>query len=337
MPGTRRPVHGVRDEHAGLRHPVALEAHLAGARRDARVEIRRERRGARHEQAQPRERRRARVIGEAVQHGRDAEEQRGLFALHCVEHRVGIEARQQQRGRARLERAVQRDAEAVHVEERQRVHEAIVGCPAPREAQRFGRGVEVPVREQRSLRPPGRARGVGEQRRRAPARRRRARAPGRRSARARASVRAVAGSSAASCAPRSASSTSAARGCASASSCASSAARYAGFAGSTTRPSRRQPTWATASASELAALTSTRSPARSPAACRRPAARADSASSWPHESRVPRSSAEGWPLGRRPPVRRPGGRQRARREARRIEGRARRQVHAPARGHGARG
>ena len=253
-------------------------------------------------------------------------------ALHRVEHRVGIEARQQQRRRARLERAVQRHAEAVHVEERQRVHEAVVGRPAPGEAQRLGGGVQVAVREQRPLRPPGGARGVGEQRGRlgrdAVERGHRAVAPARARARARA---------ARDRAPRAArrapsSSTSAARGRASAEQLRElggpvggvrgqhdEAEPQAGDVGHRERERARR-----AHEHALARAQARRVRGAPPRAPTPPRA-------GPTRAAPPALVGEGRPLRRRAPVGRPGGRQRARSQASRLEGRARRQVHAPAR------
>ena len=75
-----------------------------------------------------------------------------------VEHRPDIEAREQHRGGATEQGAVQPDAETVGVEQREREHEAIVTGPAPRETQCLHGREQVPVGEHCALR---RASGTG--------------------------------------------------------------------------------------------------------------------------------------------------------------------------------
>ena len=163
-----------------------------------------------------------------------------------VEHRVGVEAREQDRRRAAQQRAVEADAEAVHVEERQREHQPVAGGPAPREPERLAARQQVAVREHGALGRAGGARRVAEQREvvglgagRAPA--------GRASGRSTAGVvddarpRAAVGER---LAPRSSSTTHAA-GAQSLTMCAISRARYAPFTGTTTSPRRSAATCAT--------------------------------------------------------------------------------------------
>ena len=64
----------------------------------------------------------------------------------------------------RQQRAVQTDTEPVHVEQREREHEPIVGLPPPRQLQRGGAREHVAVGEERALGRAGGARRVAEHR-----------------------------------------------------------------------------------------------------------------------------------------------------------------------------
>ena len=79
-----------------------------------------------------------------------------------VEHRIGFEPRQQDRRRTHEQGAVQPDAEAVHVEERQGEHETIVGGPAPGDPHRFAARQDVAVGEHGALGRAGGPRRVAE-------------------------------------------------------------------------------------------------------------------------------------------------------------------------------
>jgi len=87
-------------------------------------------------------------------------------------------------------------------------------------------------------------------------------------------------------------STRAARGRQSAITWESSASRYAPLVGTTTRPSRRHPTWATARSMLEGPDVSTRSPAASPAPARRPATAAVLSRNSPREIQAGRSLPE---------------------------------------------
>ncbi len=151
---------------------------------DRPVQVGGQRRRAGHAEAHRRQLLDPRVGRQPGPHRRHAEEHRRA-GRHRVDHRVRIEAVVEHGARAGDEGAVQADAQAVHVVERQGEHEAVVGLPAPRQAHRLGRGQQVGVGQRDALRRARRARGVHEQgavvRRRRGRSRRRRRATGGRS------------------------------------------------------------------------------------------------------------------------------------------------------------
>ena len=118
----------------------------------------------RHAQPQRCELADARARDEPHVHRRHAEEERRRLGRREVEHAVGAE-RRDRHARARQQRAVHAHAETVHVEERQREHESVVGSPSPRGPHTFRARERVAVAQDRALRPTGRARGEHEHRR----------------------------------------------------------------------------------------------------------------------------------------------------------------------------
>ena len=154
----------VRHEHDGLGHAVALERRPPGARRDRGVEVGRQGRRARHAEAQPGQR-----LGPVG--GRQPVPHRG----HAEEHRAAgadgrqdsgrIEAGQQLRGCSRGQRAVEPDAEAVHVEQRECQDQPVLGRPPPGQRHGLCRRQQVGVAQDRTLRGARRAGRVHEQRR----------------------------------------------------------------------------------------------------------------------------------------------------------------------------
>ena len=164
--GAALAVVGVRHVHERLGHAVALEhvdtGRVVGSSREQR---RRQRCRARHAEAERGE------LGVPVlmpPGGRtwSARRRRGSPPLVAqrVEHGVGLEPGHEHRRRPGEQRAVEADAEPVHVEEREREHEAVVGRPAPRQPQRLGAREQVAVREPGALGHAGRARRVAEHR-----------------------------------------------------------------------------------------------------------------------------------------------------------------------------
>jgi hypothetical protein len=162
--GPTLAVDRIRYEHHRLGHAITLEDPLSGRLLESRVLIRGQRRRTRHAQTQ-----RAQCAGipeleQPVVHRGHAEEERGLGAQDRARDGVGVEARHEHRRCARVQRAVQPDAETVHVEERQREHEPVVRAPAPRDPQRFRAREQVRMREHSAFGPARRARGVADQR-----------------------------------------------------------------------------------------------------------------------------------------------------------------------------
>ena len=212
-----------------------------------------------------------------------------------VEHRVGVEPREQHRGAAAEQGAVQPDAEAVDVEQRERQHQAVVLVPAPGQPQRLAARQRVAVGEHGALRRAGGARRVAEERQVVGSARGRARArvrrpgstrPGRRRARGRARARARSH-------PAASESTTAAAGSQSVTMAPISRARYARLTGTTTSPSRSAATCATTRSYDVAALITTRSPGPRPARAKRPAAARDLRSRSPAVCQRPPSCTTG--------------------------------------------
>ena len=77
-----------------------------------------------------------------------------------VQHGADLEARQEPRGRAGQQRAVQRDEQSVHVIDRQRVNEHVVRREAPYVDERRRVRRKVAMADHRALRTAGRARRV---------------------------------------------------------------------------------------------------------------------------------------------------------------------------------
>ena len=191
MPGRRSPSQRVRQRHADLGHPVALEQRVAGDLAPALEHVHRQRRRPRHHQPQPADA----VERAALQFGRRRVPGRDRAAVdrrHRREHgdlarrqprshtALGVEGRQHLAGGAHRQRRAEPVDDAVHVVQRQHQQQAIRRPPAPGLDQRRNLRADVLVRRHDALRLAGRAAGVDDHR---PARR----APG-----AAASARAVA-------------------------------------------------------------------------------------------------------------------------------------------------
>ena len=156
---------GVRDEHAGLGHAVALEhGEPMPASRAAKVEGSSGADPETHSRsaASSRDRglaaRRTHIVGTPNIRRRPG-------GGDGVEHGVDLEPGQDDRRRAGQQRAVQPDAEAVDVEQRQGQQQPVVGSPAPCDLDRRRGGQEVAVAQRHALRGAGRARREHQQRR----------------------------------------------------------------------------------------------------------------------------------------------------------------------------
>src|SRR4029453_7828454 len=188
-----------------------------------------------------------------------------------VEHGVDLEPGQDDRRRPGEQSAVQPDAQAVDVEERQGQQQAVGRRPAPCALDRRRRGQEVAVAQRNALRGAGRARREHQQGRVVrPAASRSGAGPSGRSTSA--PGEGTSGS-------RPGSSRIASAGLAAAATVPISVAPKAVLTGTTTNPRRRGATWATARSTDAAAPTSSRSPRRSPAAAYRAATAAVRSSS----------------------------------------------------------
>ena len=102
------------------------------------------------------------IVGDAEEH-RGTTTERLVGISDGVEDCIGLERRLQYGTCADGERAVQPHAEAVHVKQRQRQYQHVVGRPAPRQLQRSNRCQQVRMAQHRALGPTGRARGVADQ------------------------------------------------------------------------------------------------------------------------------------------------------------------------------
>ena len=173
-PGQRDPdragpsltVERVRDEHHRLGHAVPLEDDLAQALPHLRVQFGVERRrtaDAQSERPQPRP---FGMIDEPPVHRRDPEEHRRLVIARGTDHVAGVEPREHHGRRTGDHRAVHAHAQAVHVEQGQREHQAVGVGPSPRDPQGLHARQEVPMGQHRPLGTSGRARRVADQRRR---------------------------------------------------------------------------------------------------------------------------------------------------------------------------
>ena len=108
-----------------------------------------------HAQAQAAQPARPATRDQPVVHGGHAEEEGGPVVPGGVRHGTGIESGQQHRRPAGQQGAVGADGQAVGVEERQAVHEPVVGRPPPGHLQRLRGGQQVAVAEDRALGRPG--------------------------------------------------------------------------------------------------------------------------------------------------------------------------------------
>ena len=131
-------------------------------RGDRGVEVGRQGRRARHAEAQPGQRFGPVRGRQPVPHRRHAEEHRAAGA-DGREDPGGIEAREQLGGGSRGQRAVEPDAEAVHVEQREGEDQPVLGRPPPGQRHGLGRRQQVGVTQDRTLRGARRAGRVHEQ------------------------------------------------------------------------------------------------------------------------------------------------------------------------------
>ncbi len=137
---------------------------MAGARAKRVERLGQQRRGAGHEQAHG-------AAGLARERGRGEKprvERRHAHhhrrARQCFEHRADLELRQPQHACTRQQRTVQRDEQAVHVIDRQRVQQRVAAGEAPAVDQHRGVRREIAVRQHRALGAPGRSRRVEDRR-----------------------------------------------------------------------------------------------------------------------------------------------------------------------------
>jgi len=150
---------GVRQAHERLGRAVPLEDRQTAGRRDGAVQGGGKR--SRAGDGQPK----AGELGgttrhlQAVVHRRHAEEQRAAESSAGAEDLVDAEMRQEHGGGAGVQRPEQPDAEAMGVEHREGVHEAVRRRPAPGRTQRLGIGQQAGVGVGSALRLAGRARG----------------------------------------------------------------------------------------------------------------------------------------------------------------------------------
>ena len=110
---------GVRRVHVRLGHPVALEDAVAGAGLEPGMRLGEKGRASRDEQADMGDEvaGQARVREQAGVERRDTHHDRGLEQFRHQD--FGVEARHEDHPRATKQRAVQRDKQAMHVEDRQ--------------------------------------------------------------------------------------------------------------------------------------------------------------------------------------------------------------------------
>ena len=103
------------------------------------------------------------LTGDPVVHGRHAEHHRGVRGQFPGD-RFGGEPAEVPHAAAAAERTEDAQDQAVHVEQRQRVHQHVIGGPSPRVFQRVERARDRASRQHHALGRPGGARGVDDQR-----------------------------------------------------------------------------------------------------------------------------------------------------------------------------
>ncbi len=150
-----------------LGHPVALQHRAAEAIGEGAQRLRRQRCPADVGDPQSWDARlRLGRLQQRLAHGRDAEEDAGLLALHRLERGRGLEARHQGDARPARDCGVHHPRLAEDVREGRRAEDDVVGCQAQHlPAEEACVGPEPLVRQLRSLRPAARPGGVEQDRR----------------------------------------------------------------------------------------------------------------------------------------------------------------------------
>ena len=155
---------GVRRDHAGFGHAVALENGKAGALPPGDVSLGEQRRRARDEQAHvgADSAAEAGMVEQAGIEGRNPHQRRRF--PHRRDHRVRIEPVHVDHRRPRQKRDIGRHEQPVGMKNRQRVDEPVGVREAPAVDQRQRVRRQIFVRQHRALGAAGRARGVEDRR-----------------------------------------------------------------------------------------------------------------------------------------------------------------------------
>jgi hypothetical protein len=161
-PGSTLPVVPGTDRDQRFGHPVPLDRSLPGQCAQLLEHRNRQCSAARHEQTGTCERRCCGRIGDdAGPYRGHREVQRPSGSRIAIRERLpGVDEL-----RPDAQRSEHSQHEPVHVEQRKAVHEGVIGRPTPRVGQTIEARSDGAPRDDRSLRQPGRARGVHQQRR----------------------------------------------------------------------------------------------------------------------------------------------------------------------------